>query len=134
MGAPSDMAGDLIEMHLHGLSVGIWHGNRCASSTCRTYGAKEIGILIALIGRLAGPRSAPAPLADDAILLTDAGLVLEPYLHRRFLWQVSEMGTQRLGEVFLNAAMVSTSCPGWHGRALTCENPSFFKSVPTYRS
>jgi hypothetical protein len=72
------MAGDLIEMHLHGLSVGIWHGNRCASSTCRTYGAKEIGILIALIGRLAGPRSTPAPLADDAILLTDAGLVLEP--------------------------------------------------------
>ena len=55
MGAPSDMAGDLIEMQLHGLSVGIWHGKSCAGSPCRTYGAKEIGILIALISRLAGP-------------------------------------------------------------------------------
>jgi hypothetical protein len=51
-------------------------------------------------------------LADDAILLTDAGLVLEPDFDRCWVSQVSEMGTQRLREVFLNAAMVSTSCPG----------------------
>ncbi len=55
VGAPGDMAGYLIEMQLHGLSVGVWHGNSCPGSSCRTYGAKEIGILIALIGRLAGP-------------------------------------------------------------------------------
>ena len=53
--ALGDMAGDLVQMKLHGLRVGVWHGNSCPGSSCRTYGAKEIGILIALIGRLAGP-------------------------------------------------------------------------------
>jgi hypothetical protein len=82
-------------MQLHGVGVGIWHGNSRAGSSCRTYGTKEISILIALIGRLAGPCSASAPLADDAIFLTDAGLVLEPDLDRCWASQVSEMGTQR---------------------------------------
>ena len=54
MNAPGDVAGDFIEMHSRRLSVGMWHGNRCACSTCRTYGAKEIGILVALIGRAGG--------------------------------------------------------------------------------
>ena len=40
VGAPGDTAGDLIEMQLHGLSVGIWHGSSCAGSPRRTYGAK----------------------------------------------------------------------------------------------
>ena len=59
VGTLGDMAGDLIEMQLHGLSVGIWHCNGRAGSSCRIYGAKEIGILIALIGRLAGPLNRP---------------------------------------------------------------------------
>jgi hypothetical protein len=99
-------------MELHGLGVGVWHGNSGTHSACRADGTKEIGILIALISRLAGPCSASAPLADDAIFLTDAGLVLEPDFDRCRVSQVSEMDTQRLWEVFLNAAMVSTSCPG----------------------
>ena len=55
MGAPGDMAGDFIEMKLHGLGVGVWHGESRTGSACRADGTKEIGILIALIGRLAGP-------------------------------------------------------------------------------
>ena len=112
MGAPGDMAGDLIEMELHGLRVGVGYGNSRTGSSCWTDGTEEIGILIALIGRLAGPRSASGPLADDAIFLTDAGLVVEPDFERCCVPQIGEMGTQRGGEVFLNAAMVSTSCPG----------------------
>ena len=55
VGAPGDMAGDLIQMELHGLRVGVWHGNSRTGAACRTDGTKEISILIALIGRLAGP-------------------------------------------------------------------------------
>lgn len=73
-----DMTGDLIEMKLHGFGVGIWHGQSRAGPTCRADGAEEIGVLIALVGWLAGPRSASGPLTDEAILLADPGLVLEP--------------------------------------------------------
>ena len=55
VGAPGDMAGDLIQMELHGLRVGVWYGNSRTGASCRTDGTKEISILIALIGRLAGP-------------------------------------------------------------------------------
>ena len=55
VGAPGDMAGDLIQMELHGLRVGVWHGNSRTGASCRTDGTKEIGILIALIDWLTGP-------------------------------------------------------------------------------
>ena len=55
VGALGDTAGDLIQMELHGLRVGVWHGNSRTGASCRTNGTKEISILIALIGRLAGP-------------------------------------------------------------------------------
>ena len=102
MGAPGDMAGDLIEMELHGLRVGVGYGNSRTGSSCWTDGTEEIGILIALIGRLAGPRSASGPLADDAIFLTDAGLVLEPDFQRRCARQIGDVGPQRLREVLWN--------------------------------
>ena len=47
-----DVAGDLVQMKLHGVRVGVWHGNSRTGSASRTDGTKEIGILIALIGRL----------------------------------------------------------------------------------
>ena len=134
VGARGDMAGDLIEMKLHGFGIGIRQRQRGTNSASRTDGAKEIGILIALVGWLAGPRPAPGPLADDAVLLTDTGFVLEPDFDWRFLREISEMGIQRAREVFLNVAMVSASCAGCRGRALMWEKPSFCRSVPTYRS
>ncbi len=92
VGASGDMAGYLIKMKLHGAGVGIRQGQRCAGSACRTDGAKEIGVLIALVGRLAGSGPASGPLADEAILLADPSLVLEPDFKRCFFWQVGEMG------------------------------------------
>ena len=47
---------------------------------------------------------------------------------------VGEMRRKRRREVFLNAAMVSPSWPGWRGRALICEKPRCFRSLPIVRS
>ncbi|GCD59911.1 hypothetical protein NBRC3280_2506 [Acetobacter pasteurianus NBRC 3280] len=92
---------------------------------------EQPGILVALISRLAWPRAAPGPLPDDAVLLADPGLVLEPDLDRLSLRQMAGMGAQDTREVFLNASMTAGSCPGWHGRALTWEKPSRFSRVDT---
>jgi len=48
------------------------------------------GIVVALVSRLAWPRSAPGPLPDDAVLLADPG-------------------TQDAREVFLSASMTPAS-------------------------
>lgn len=112
VGARGDMAGDLIEMKLHGFGIGIRQRQRGTNSASRTDGAKEIGVLIALVGWLAGPRPASGPLSDNAVLLTDTSFILEPDFQRCCLRQADEMSTQRAREVFLNAAMVSASCPG----------------------
>ena len=66
----------------------------------RTDGAEQIGVAIALIGRLAGARALSRPQARQAILLAKACFVLEPDLHRRSRWQVSYMHLERVGEVF----------------------------------
>jgi hypothetical protein len=72
----SDMARDFVEMEPHHVGVGI--GQREGSSDPAGWAdrAEQIGVVIALIGRLARPRSAPGPLSDLAVFLADAGLVL----------------------------------------------------------
>jgi hypothetical protein len=45
-------------------------------------------------------------LPHQAILLADAGLVLEPDLDRLAGCYVAQVGSQRGGEVFLNASIV----------------------------
>ena len=46
-------AGDLVQVELHGFSVGIRQGQGRACAPGRTDGAKQIGAVVALIGRLA---------------------------------------------------------------------------------
>ena len=134
MGALYDVAADLVEMKLHGLCVDVRQGKRGASAARRANGAKQVGALVALIGGLRGPGSAPRPLPDAAVLLADARLVLEPDLDGSAVRYAAEMRREEAGEVFLKAAMVSPSCLGCLGRALTCENPRCFKSLPMVRS
>jgi hypothetical protein len=69
------MAGYLVEMELHGACVGIRQSQRRACSACWTDGTEEIGVFVALVGRLAWSRSTPGPLPDAAVLLADARLV-----------------------------------------------------------
>ena len=95
VGAFGDMARDFVEVELHGLGVGVGQRERRADTARRTNGAEQIGVVVTLIGGLARPRPALCPLPDLAVLLADAGLVLEPDLDRRRLRQAVEMGAQR---------------------------------------
>ena len=103
-----DMAGYFFEMQLHGFGVGLWQGEPGTSAACGANSPKEIGICIALVSGLARPCSPPCPLPHDAILLADTGFILEPDLNRRSRNAV-QMELQRVGKVFLKAAIVSTS-------------------------
>ena len=96
-----DMARDFLEMQLHHLGVGVGERQRGAFALGRTDRAEEIGVLVALIGGLAWARSTTRPLAHEAVLLTNAGFVLEPDFDRRLQRKVGEVGVQRLRKVFL---------------------------------
>jgi hypothetical protein len=110
--APGDGSGNFINVQLHGLSVGIGHGEGCAHAARRADGSEQIGVLVTLVGRLARTGSPPGPLADDAILLSDPGFILKPNFDGFARGNMSEMRLQRRREVFLNAAIVSIFCPG----------------------
>ncbi len=134
MGLFRHVTADLVEMHLHGLGVGPWQHERCTLAVFRADGAEEVGVLVALVGRLTGPRTLLRPQAGPAVLLPDTSFVLEPDFNRRLLRQIGYMRLQRVGEVFLNAVMVRSSCLGCCGRALMRENPMAASSLETVRS
>jgi hypothetical protein len=96
-------------MELHGLGIGEGQRKRSADASGGTNGAKEIRAFVALIGGLARPRSSLCPLTDKAVLLADAGFILEPDLDRRRRRQPGEMGAQRAREVFLKASTICSS-------------------------
>ena len=126
-----DVPGDFVEMQLHGFGVGEGQSQRRAGSARWTDGAEQPGVGVALISRLARPCSPPRPLTDNAVLLADARLVLEPQFNGRACRKLGQMRFQRRREVFLKASTICSSCPGWRGRALTCEKPICFSNVPT---
>ena len=134
MASPGDGAGYLLEVKLHGVGGGEGQRQACSDAARGTDGAEQIGALVALIGGLSRPCSAPRPLANAAVLLADARLVLEPDLDGSVADYVAKMRRENAGEVFLKAAMVSPSCFGCLGRPLTCEKPRCFKSLPIVRS
>src|SRR3954454_13570398 len=80
MGAPFDGAGDLVEVELHGLRVGEGQRQGGTRAAGRADGAEQVRAFVALVGWLPRSRSAPRPLPHEAVLLADAGLVLEPDL------------------------------------------------------
>jgi hypothetical protein len=55
---------------------GIGQRERGADPTGGANGAEQIGVVIALVGRLARSRSALGPLPNLTVLLADPGLVL----------------------------------------------------------
>jgi hypothetical protein len=82
MGTRSYGAADFHEVALHGMSVGEWHHQPSASSPGRADGAEDVGVLVAKILDLTRPRAFSCPLVDEAVLLANPGLVLEPDLDR----------------------------------------------------
>jgi len=87
---------------LHHVSVGV--GQREGRSDAPRWAdrAEQIGVVIALVGGLPWPRSAPGPLPNLAVLLADAGLVFKPDFDRRRLGQAVDMSLQRAREVLWN--------------------------------
>jgi hypothetical protein len=112
VGALRDIARDFVEVKLHHVGVGIGQRERGADPTGGANGAEQIGVVVALVGRLARSRSAPGPLPNLAVLLADPGLVFKPYLDGRRLRQPIEMSLQRAREIFLNASTIRSSCAG----------------------
>lgn len=112
MRALGDVPRYLVEMELHGMSVGERQGEGCSFAARGTDRTEQPGVFVALIGRLARPCSAPGPLANEAVLLADPRFILKPNLDRGFRRQFGQMSAQRRCEVFLYAAMISASCAG----------------------
>ncbi len=134
MGILGNMEGYLVDVQLHHVGVGMWQRQRRADASRRADCTEQIGVLIALIGRLGGPRSALRPLPDKAILLADPCFVLEPDLDLLASGYTREMAAKRAGPVFLKASMTSPSCLGCRGRALMWEKPSALSNLPMVRS
>jgi hypothetical protein len=69
--ALGDVARDFVEVELHHVGVGI--GKRPGRSDAPRWAdrAEQIRVVMALIGGLSRSGSAPGPLADEAVLLTD---------------------------------------------------------------
>src|SRR5215212_2063539 len=111
-------ARDLVQVELHGFGVGVGHRQTGSRAARRTDSPEQVGAVVALIGGLAGSRAAPGPLPHDPVRLAQAHLILEPDLDRFARREVGEMRPQRGREVFLNSAMIRSSCAGWRGRAL----------------
>ena len=76
VGALGDVARDFVEVELHHVSVGVGQREGRPYAAGQADRAEQTGVVIALVGGLPWPRPAPGPLADEAVLLTDAGLVL----------------------------------------------------------
>ena len=89
-------------MKLHHVGVRVGQRESRSDTASRTDRAEQISVVVSLVSRLCGP----GPLANEAVLLADPGLVLEPYLDRCRLGQTVEMSLQRAWEIFLNASTI----------------------------
>ena len=104
-----DVARDFVEVKLHHVGISIGQRQRRSHASRRADRAEQIGVVVALVGGLPWPRSAPGPLPNLAVLLADAGLVFKPDFDRRRLGQAVDMSLQRAREVFLKASTVRSS-------------------------
>jgi hypothetical protein len=109
VGALGDVARDFVEVELHHVSVGVGQHEGRPDAAGRADRAKQIGVVVALVGGLPWPRSASGPLPNLAVLLADTGLVFKPDFDRRRLGQAVDMSLQRAREVFLKASTIRSS-------------------------
>ncbi len=81
MSSAGDMAADFAKMHPHGFGVGIGQHEGGPFTACRTNGPKQVGVLIALIGRLPWSCSFPGPQACHWVFLVNPRFILPPNLY-----------------------------------------------------
>ena len=109
------LAADGLQMQRHGLGVRGRHDQARCDATLRTGRAEQVGPVVALVVRRAGPRSTLGPDAGQRALLTDPGLILEPDFDRLAFGAIGDLRRDCRGEVFLNACWASSSAFGWRG-------------------
>jgi hypothetical protein len=97
-------------MGLHRRRIGAGYDDRRASIARGADRPKKIGVGGALVLRLAGTRSLLGPLVDEAVLLANPSLVLEPDFYRRAPGKMLQCLLRACAEVFLNASMTPSSC------------------------
>ena len=100
MGLGSDVAADLVEMHLHGARVGEGEHEGGALGCHGADGAEQVSIGVSLIGGQAWSGAGLCPNSRPAVLLSQSGLVLEPDLDPLGLGQTGYVGGQCALEVF----------------------------------
>ena len=106
---------DSSEMQRHGLGVRRRHDQARCDATLRTGRTEQVGPVVALVVRRAGPRSTLGPDAGQRALLADPGLILEPDFDRLAFGAVGDLRRDCRGEVFLNVSWASSSACGWRG-------------------
>ena len=74
MGALGDVARDFVEAELHHVSAGVGERQRRRDATGRADRAEQIGVVIALVGRLAGSRSEPLRVDRRLFRLSHAAM------------------------------------------------------------
>lgn len=108
--AGGDVAGDLLQMQVHGEGVALGHDQPRALTLLGTDRAENVGRGGALIVRRAGACSFLRPAARDLVFLADPGLVFKPdfyafggdaFFARDFL--------QARGEAFLKSSMAPSA-------------------------
>ncbi len=109
VGARFDSPRDLLQVEGHGFAVAARQDQARALAFPGADGAEDVGRAGALIVRRAWPGAALGPSSGDLVLLSDAGLVLEPDFYVLALGLSGGDLCQLGGEVFLNAAMASRS-------------------------
>jgi len=105
VGARRDVGGDLVEVELHHVGVGVGKRESGALSLGGADRAKQIGVFVALVGGPPETRPAPRPSPHEAVLLAAARLVFEPTLDGRPFRQRRKIDPQDRREVFLNASI-----------------------------
>ena len=91
---------NLVEVHLHGLGVGLRQYESGSGAAARADGSKETGILVAPAGRQAWAGTGPGPDARADVFLSQPGFILEADLDRHRLGQMASVCCERAREVF----------------------------------
>lgn len=108
MCARRDMEGDLFEVHAHRLAVAPGHDDACGLALSRADCAEDPRGGPTLVLRRTRAGATLCPAAGEFGLLTDARLVLPPYLDWRVGRQAGCYRRQLVCEVFLKAGMASS--------------------------
>jgi len=109
MGAGFDGEGDLGEVGVECLRIGVGHDEAGSLALVRTDGAEDIGRGRSLVlgRRRSGAAFCPSP--GDLVLLSDAGLILPPDFDLDIVTERGAYLLQVLREFFLNAASAASS-------------------------